>query len=185
MFTTLLAVGMGTAALAQDGDLESSGNAEIVIGAGALPGSGDPETFVFGFRGEVPVATGDVLGLGVVIPLEIASSGEDGIGWESDHTALELAPSMRGRIAPDGVLRVYGDLGFGIVHRFSELDTWFGSAENERTTLMARSALGLEIGGRDPGDVSLILEPIGYRHYGLDGDGADRFVMMAGVQFGI
>jgi hypothetical protein len=184
MMTTLLAVALSNGALAQTAEM-SSGNAEFLIGAGALPGSGDPETFVLGFRGEVPVATGDVLGVGVVIPLELASSGDDGIGWQAQNTAFEVAPSIRGRIAPDGVVRVYGDLGFGLVHRFSETDTWFGTVNNNRTTLMARSALGLEIGGREPGDVALVLEPIGYRHYGLDGDGADRFVMMAGIQVGL
>jgi len=178
--TAMLAFAMGSA-MAQDGEI-TTGNAEFLIGAGALPGSGDPETFVFGIRGEVPVATGDVLGLGIVFPVELASSGDDGFGWDSQNTALEFAPSVRGRIAPDGIVRAYGDLGFGVVHRFSRIDTWFGDASDHQTTLMTRSALGLEIGGREPGDVALILEPIGYRHYGLDGSGADRFVAMAGIQ---
>jgi hypothetical protein len=183
MLTTMLAFAVGTAS-AEDGEI-ATGNASFLIGAGALPGSGDPETFVFGLRGEIPAATGEVLGVGIVFPLEIASSGDSGFGWQSQNTALEFAPSVRGRIAPHSVVRAYGDLGFGLVHRFAQIDTWFGDAEQNQTVLMARSALGLEIGGREPGSVALILEPIGYRHYGLDGDGADRFVMMAGVQFGI
>lgn len=183
MMTAWLALAMGSA-MAQDGTV-TTGNASFLIGAGALPGSGDPETFVFGVRGEIPVATGEVLGLGVVIPLELASSGDEGFGWQGQNTAFELAPSMRGRIAPGAIVRVYGDLGFGVVHRFSRIDTWFGDAVDNQTTFMTRSALGLEIGGREPGAVSLILEPIGYRHYGLDGDGADRFVAMAGIQVGL
>ncbi|MEQ1508519.1 MAG: hypothetical protein ABMB14_40180 [Myxococcota bacterium] len=172
---------LGGVAVAQ----ESSGSGSVLIGAGAAPGSGDPSTFVIGLRGEVPVATGDVLGLGIVFPLERASSGADAFGFTTTHMALEFAPSIRGRLLPGSVVRPYGDIGFGVVHRFSEIDSWFGDVTDNRTTLMARSALGLEIGGIEPGSVSLILEPIGYRHYGLDGSGADRFVALAGIQFGM
>ena len=48
MVTTLLAMALGTTALAQtDGDV-AAGNLQFLIGAGAMPLSGDPATFVLG-----------------------------------------------------------------------------------------------------------------------------------------
>ena len=181
MLTNLVLASLGGVAMAADVSTDSS--AEIVLGAGAVPGTGDPSTFRFGFRAELPVASGDVAGAGVVLPIEFGTSGEDGWGFQARYTAMELAPSMRGRLFPDSVVRPYGDLGLGIVYRFSDVDTWFGSVDSAQTAFMARSALGIEIGGRDPGSVALVLEPIGYRHYGLDGDGADVYAAMAGIQF--
>lgn len=182
MVTTLLALAMGSAAQAQDTDV-SAGNLQFLVGAGTMPLSGDPATFILGIRGELPVATSALVGVGVVLPLELATSGDGRFGMDAQNTAFELAPSVRGRILPRSVVRFYGDLGFGIVHRFSRTDSWFGSGEGSRTTGMTRSALGMEIGGREPGRLSLVLEPIGYRHYGGFGrDSANRFVMMAGLQ---
>lgn len=182
MLSSLVLISMVGTAMAGGDSVASHQNAEIVLGAGAVPGTGDPSSFRFGIRAELPVVSGDVAGVGVVFPLELGTSGDDGFGFQSRNTALELAPSMRGRLIPDSVVRPYADVGFGLVYRFSEVDTWFGSSVDGRTTFMARSALGLEIGGVEEGNVALILEPIGYRHYGLDGDGADVYAAMAGIQ---
>jgi len=181
MLTALLAIAIGSAQ-AQTGDDVAAGNIQFLIGAGAMPLSGDPATFVLGGRGEMPVATGSLIGVGVVLPLELATSGEDRFGMEGANTALELAPSIRGRLLPRSVVRFYGDLGFGLVHRFSHNDTWFGAGD-ARTATMTRTALGMEIGGREPGRLSLVVEPFGFRHYGgLGPNSASRFVTMAGIQ---
>ncbi|MEQ1568724.1 MAG: hypothetical protein ABMA64_24005 [Myxococcota bacterium] len=176
MFTVLLAASAFAAP-------ENAGNASVVLGFGAVPGTGDPSSLRLGLRFEVPVASDDLFGFGVVFPIEAGTSGTDGFGFDTRSTALELAPSIRGRLLPAGQVRLYADLGFGVVYRFSSIDTWFGSATDNRTAFMLRSALGVEIGGTQPDSVALVLEPIGYRHYGVDENGADVYAAMAGVQF--
>lgn len=164
-------------------DVPSSGTADFVLGVGAVPGTGDPSSLRIGLRGELTALSGDVGGIGVVLPVEFGSSSDQGFGIETRNSALEIAPSVRLRLFPEFAVRPYLDLGLGLVHRFGSVDTWFGSAESNRTTFMARSALGVAIGGSEPSGVALILEPIGYRHYGLNrDDGADVYAAMAGIQ---
>lgn len=159
--------------------IASQPNLQAVLGVGAVPGTGDPSSFRLGLRGEWPVVGGDVAGLGVVLPVEVGSSGDEAFGFEVRNTALEVAPSIRGRLFPESLVRLYLDLGAGLAFRFSSTDTWFGSGEAHQVVFMGRSALGLEIGGDA---VALVLEPIGYRHYGLDESGADVYAAMAGIQ---
>lgn len=141
----------------------------------------EPETLRLSLRGEAPVIAGDVAGLGAVLPLSMASSGDESLGVSSRFLALELAPSARIRIVPEAVVRPYLDLGLGVLWRGSETETWFGDATSTRWSGMTRSAIGAEIGGTDAGSVSLVLEPFAWQRYGFDDNGRHRFAVMAGI----
>lgn len=158
-------------------------NGSLLLGVGALPDSGDPVTTRFGARLGIPVAANEVVGFDAVFPLEVATSGDSGFGFQSRNTALELAPTARLRFAPESPVRAYLDAGVGFAHRFSRTDTWFGDVERNRTTPMFRSGVGFEFGGTEPGALALVVEPIGWRHYGLDGSGADQLAFLAGIHF--
>ncbi len=184
MRTLLLTTAALIAAVPTAASAAPRANGSVLLGVGAPPGADDPATLRLAIRAEIPVVEGEVGGLGVVMPIELATSGDDGFGFSTRSSALELAPSLRGRLFPQSVVRPYLDAGFGLVHRFSQTETWFGNASRSRSTAMFRSGLGVEIGGTEPGTVAFVLEPIGFRHYGLDGDGADRVTFLAGIQAG-
>ena len=165
------------AALAQDA---SSGGVLIGVGYDG-PNEDNPETLRASLRGTVPVISGPGAGVAVVVPLSIASSSDTGFGWQTQNTALELVPSARAVIGSGQKVRVYGDMGMGFVWRFSETETWFGDASEQRTAAMTRTAVGVELGGVEPGSVALVVEPVSFQRYGFDEDGTNRFSVMAGI----
>ena len=162
--------------------LAGTGGGSVLIGVGFDgPNQDNPETMRVSMRGAVPVADGGGGGLGVVVPLSIASSSDTGLGWQTQNTAIELVPSVRAVIGSDQPVRVYGDAGLGFVWRFSETETWFGDGTEQRTGMMTRTALGIEIGGTQAQSVALVLEPVSFERYGFEESGTNRFSSMVGI----
>ena len=84
-------------------------------------------------------------------------------------------------MVPDSVVRTYLDAGFGVIWRFSETDTWFGDGTERQVGPMTRAALGVEIGGTEPGTVAFVAEPISYQRLGFSAEGADRVSALFGI----
>lgn len=157
-------------------------NGSVLIGVGYRTAErDDPQTMRLSLRSELPVTSPAAASLGIVLPLSLATSGESGFGWSTQTTAVELAPSLRLRLFSDTPVRPYADLGLGAIWRFSETDTWFGDGSSRQFGPMTRSALGLELGGYDPGTVAFVVEPFSFQRYGFSDQGASRFSSMIGV----
>lgn len=158
----------------------AGGTAAALFGFGT-GNADDPETMHLSLRGEMPVAAGDVAAFTVVGPVDLTGSSSSGLGWEREQMALSIAPSARLRLVPDSVVRPYLDAGLGVIWRFSETDTWFGDATERQVGPMTRAALGVEIGGTDPGTVAFVAEPISYQRLGFNSEGADRISALFGI----
>lgn len=147
-----------------DDDGKVAGGATLLVGPGYWAEDA-PARLRLSIRGEAALATSDKVGLGLVIPLDIASSGQDGFGWSTDRTLLEFVPAARLRVAPESVVRGYADAGVGPWLSLRETNTVFGSAESQRTGLMTSTALGLEIGEVEAESITFVVEPIRLRTY--------------------
>lgn len=165
---------------------QESGSASVLVGPGYTFGQ-QPVDGRISLRGEAGLATGDAATLGIVIPLTLAAhTGDDEFQLSLRRSIVELAPSLRARVAPLAVVTPYVDAGFGgaLFLRNDEGEDFFDDAgDNDdirSVAAMARAALGVEIGDPDAGMV-FIVEPIGVNDYILSGDDQIRLSSMLGV----
>lgn len=157
----------------------AGGGGELLLGVG-YDADDNPSALRISARGSTPVAGDESAGLAVVFPVSMTSSGDDGFGWSTQNTALEVVPSLRGALGSEGI-QAYGDLGFGVAWQFSETTSWLGTASSERTRMMTQLALGMRLGGTQPGSVALVIEPVSLQQYGFDEDRVTRFSSLAGI----
>lgn len=151
MFTLLLAV---TAAFAEP----ISTGATLITGVGATF-DGDPATMNLEFQGELPLSVGDALGVGVVLPLLMTTSGESSFGFSTANTMFTFIPSVRLRAMNASPVRVYGDAGIGVAQITGTRDAWMLQSTASRTGWSARLVGGLEVGAPE-GGVTFVFEPI-------------------------
>jgi opacity protein-like surface antigen len=136
-----------------------SGGVSLTTGIGSTF-DGDPATFRLQLQGEYPLLVDDGVGLGLVLPLELSSSGESSFGFDTTNTMLTLVPSIRVRAFNASPVRVYGDAGVGLAYVTAKTDAWFYERSESRTGLATRVVLGVEIGPSD-GGVAFVVEPLG------------------------
>ena len=123
----------------------------------------DPASVRLSIRGELGLDEGDVLGVGFVLPVTIATTGEDGFGVSSRQTLVELPLTLRGNLFPRSPIRGYGDLGLGAAIGTRPLSEWLIEGGDSTVVFMSRAALGVEIG--DPDGLALVLEPVSTSTY--------------------
>lgn len=172
-FSLVLAASAFTMPAQAADDDQVSGGASLLVGPGYWS-EDSPNRLRLSIRGEAELATSDAIGFGVVLPVDVASSGSDGFGWETNRTLLEVAPTARLRIAPASPVRAYVDAGAGPWFLFTETDTVFGTAESQRSGFVTTGALGIEIGPTEAESVAVIIEPIRARSYFVDDDDRAR-----------
>jgi len=157
----------GTAHAADDDKI--AGGATVLFGPGYWAEDG-PARLRLSVRGEAAVATTDAVGFSVLLPIDLASSGSDGFGWETNRMLVDIAPSARLRVAPASPVRAYADLGVGPWFQVTQTDTVFGDTQSQRSGVMTTAALGLEFGPTEPESIAVVLEPIRARTYFIDED---------------
>ena len=165
----LLALSLLAASPALAEDDEVGGGATILVGPGYWAEDG-PARLRVSVRGEAEIATEDAVGFAVVLPVDIASSGSDGFGWEVNRMLVEVVPSARLRVAPASPVRAYVDAGVGPWFQLTQTETIFGDAESQRSGFMTTAALGLEFGKTEPNSLAVVLEPIRARTYFVNED---------------
>lgn len=121
---------------------------------------GDPATFRLQLQGETPLQMGETVGLGLVLPLELTTSGTDGFGFDTTNTMLTFVPSLRVRAFNTSSVRIYGDAGVGVAYVTATTDAWIWERTTRRTGLATRVVLGAEIGAPE-GGVTFVIEPLG------------------------
>jgi hypothetical protein len=115
--------------------------ATVLTGVGATFDD-NPATLRLEVQGEVPLATGSVAGLGLVLPVELTT----GV-----RPMVTVVPSLRLRVANALPVRFYGDGGIGLAQT-TERPTQTGWG--------TRFVLGAELGPAD-GGVAVVFEPVG------------------------
>ncbi len=136
-----------------------SGGITATTGIGATF-DGDPATFRLQIQGEIPLHVDDAVGLGLVLPLELTSSGESGFGFDTTNTMLTFVPSIRVRAFNATPVRVYGDAGVGVAYVTAKTEAWIFERTVNRTGIATRVVLGVEIGPPN-GGVAFVVEPLG------------------------
>ena len=134
-----------------------SSGATLLTGIGATFDD-NPATMNLEFQGELPLSTGDI-GVGVVLPLLMTTSGQRSFGFSSQNTMFTFIPSLRLRAMNEGPVRVYGDVGVGVAQITGTQETWMLQSTTSRTGWSARIVGGLEVGQPD-GGLTFVFEPI-------------------------
>lgn len=156
MFTILLAALIGVASA---GPPPISKGVTLSAGIGATFDR-DPATFRVQLQGELPLHADDMVGLGVVLPLEFTTSGNERFGVTTTNSMFTLVPSVRLRLLNAGFARPYADLGIGLAHITATSEGWFYDSSTSRTGWATRALIGLEV-GPPSGGVALVIEPLG------------------------
>jgi hypothetical protein len=138
---------------------------------------GGPASFRFTISGEYDATGNDQFALAIAMPVTIVTQGDEVFGVSVDRTAFELPPSLRVRVMPDEVVRIYGDVGMGMVIVASRADDAWYLAQTDDVGFMTRMAIGLEFGPTH--GPMFLLEPISTRTYWM-GDTYGRIGVMAG-----
>lgn len=168
LFPLLAALTVPSAALADDEEI-AGGGVTVLFGPGYWAEDG-PARLRISARGQVNLVADDVVGLAFVMPVDVASSGNDGFGWSSQRTLVEVVPSARLIVGTSSPVRGYADLGAGPWFQTTRVDTVFGDVEGQRSGAMTSAALGLQAGSTEPGGVTFVVEPVRARTYFVDGD---------------
>lgn len=135
-----------------------SSGVTLLTGVGATF-DGNPASVKLQIQGELPLVPDEAVGLGVVLPLELTSSGESSFGMSASNTMFTFIPSLRVRANNTSVLRVYGDVGVGVAQITADRDYWLFSTTSTRTGWATRVVFGLEIGPAE-GGVAVVIEPV-------------------------
>ena len=157
---------------------QAAGGASVLLGT-STAFDGDPASLRLSVRGEGDLTDGEILGLSALMPVTIASRGEGSFGLSASQTIIELPPSLRLRLFPEGPVRGYGDLGAGVVVGTSAFDGWFFDDSNSNLAFMTRFALGLEVGSAD--GLAVIVEPISVGTYHASKQTNGTFGLMLGI----
>ena len=128
----------------------------------------DPASLRLSLRGDMGIAHDDPAGVSFLVPVTIASSGNDGFGFSGDRVVVEVPVGVRGTLLPHNVIRPYGDLGVGVA---------FGASQD--LVPMTRAALGLELGPNE--SLSFVLEPVEVRTYYPGGATVNGYSVMLGL----
>jgi hypothetical protein len=138
------------------------GGVSILLGT-ATAFDGNPATVRLSVRGEGEIADAEIISLNALLPVTLATQGQDGFGVSGAQTFVELPPSLRVRLLPKAPISAYGDVGAGLAVGTSEFGGWFFDDATSNVAFMTRLALGAEIGS--PGGLTLIVEPVNIGTY--------------------
>jgi hypothetical protein len=146
---------------------------------------GEPATLRLTLSGDMDLTADDKFALALALPMTILTSDEETNGFSFSQTAVEIPPSLRLRLLPEGVVRIYGDLGVGAVvvltSTTADSDKVFDA--EERAGFMTRAGIGLEIGPRGSG-FTFVVEPLSTRTYYINSTyGALGVMIGAGARF--
>lgn len=119
----------------------------------------------------------DQFAIGGNMPITYVTEGSEEFGISTNNVAFEFPPSLRLRLWPNNTVRLYVEIGVGLVWLWRNQSTDFYTNEDEDLGFMTRSALGLEIG--KPSGFMLLVEPLGTRTYWLS-DSYGRVGIMIG-----
>jgi hypothetical protein len=138
---------------------------------------GGPASFRFTISGEYDATGNDQFALSIAMPITLVTQGDESFGVSIHHTAFEIPPTLRMRLMPTSVVRLYGDFGMGMVIVTSSTEDGWYLAQTDDVGFMTRFAIGLEFGPkRGP---MFLLEPISTRTYWM-GPTYGRIGFMAG-----
>ena len=157
--TLLLGLLFATApAQAQD----VTGGASLMFGTSTSL-KGDPALLRMSVRGEGEIANAGIVNLNFLLPVTIATQGQDNIGLSASQTIIEVPPSLRVRVLPRFPVGFYGDVGAGAVIGTTSFDGWLFDEASSNLGFMTRFATGMEFGS--PEGLALIVEPISVGTY--------------------
>jgi len=139
--------------------------------------SNDTPSFRVTLQSGHDVLGNDQFALGGNMPITFVTEGHDEFGISTNNTALEFPPSLRLRLWPNNTVRLYVEVGLGLLWLVTNESTDFYTNEDSDLGFMTRSALGLEIG--KPSGFMLLVEPLGTRTYWM-GDTYGRVGFMIG-----
>ena len=138
---------------------------------------GGPASFRLTVSGEYDATGNNQFALAIAMPITVVSQGDEAYGVSIHRLAFELPPSLRMRVLPTGLVRLYSDIGVGMVIVSSSTDDSWYLAQTDDVGFMTRFAFGLEFGpNRGP---MFVLEPLSTRTYWM-GDTYGRIGIMAG-----
>lgn len=149
-------------------DRLAMGGGSVMVGPDYMA-DGSLDKLRLSMRGEGALLEGDVVGLALVLPVDLSTSGPNGYGVRSSHTLVEIAPSFRARLLPGAIVRPYADIGVGPWLQAVRRDVVFDEDTNRRSGWVATAGLGLELGSTRAGSAALIVEPLRLRTYTATG----------------
>lgn len=158
-----------------------SGGFTLTTGFGATF-DGDPSTLRLQIQGELPLYIDDPLGVGLVLPLELTTSGRERFGVSTSNTMLSFVPSARLRVFNSSVVRAYGDAGVGIAYITAKTDSWLYESTSHRTGFATRLVLGFEVGSPS-GGVTFVIEPLGLDTLHFDNRSVAGYVGRLGIGY--
>jgi hypothetical protein len=139
--------------------------------------AGGPASFRLTVQSGYDFVGNEKFAVGGDFPVTLVTQGEESFGISTNHTALEFPPSFRFRVSPMSVVRIYIEVGIGLVWVVSnETDGWY-IKEDSDLGFMSRGAIGLEIG--KPRGFMFLLEPVSTRTYWME-ETYGRLGIMAG-----
>ena len=162
------------------------GSASVLVGPGYTTTT-DRADARLSLRGEAPLVAGQVATLGVMVPVTIASQTVEGeFALDVNRTAIDINPSLRGRIAPTAAIQAYLDVGVGLGIFTDDIEAgYFGAEEDteiQRVAPSGRAGIGLELGGSPEGGFVFIVEPLAVNGYLLpDNEQGIRMSSMIGL----
>ena len=140
---------------------------------------GDPASLRLSVRPEFGLSAGPMASASLLVPITLTTWGDDGVGFSTSQSLVEVPVSVRGRLFHDKPLRLYGDLGAGVAIGTSRFDGWFVNSTDQSAAFMTRTAVGLEVG--NPDALSFVVEPASWTTYAADDAVRARWGMMLGL----
>ena len=142
---------------------------------------GDPASLSVTGRYESTRSPGPVAA-SFLLPVHVSTRGEERFGVSSNHTRIDIPPSLRLRIVPESPVRAYGDLGAGVAIATSRVDGWLVEDSDTATAFLTRAALGIEVG--PAAGPALAIEPLSV-HTTYGGSGTRTSLgLMLGISLG-
>lgn len=177
MFSLLIAL-VATPALAWD---VANGGVSATGGVGMYTHSDSDPSLRLGIAGEFALIAGDNAVVSLMVPLELDRTSASGFGITATRLAFELPISLRVGVIPAALVRPVLDVGFGPTIVNGAVSSAIGSGSDTAVGWVARAAAGLQLGDQEPGSLFFVVEPLGWRFSGVDGENYHQYVAQAGV----